>query len=535
MAAAAAALSKASSSSTIFLSALPLIVGRFQRKEGSLVADFVQHIFDEKNGIHFFGIHKKDQMDTSTEKTSKKYTQFKRELARIIGLDPEMPVVQVIGDSVAYSSEGTSRSLKFLETALATDALILYGFTGHEESDGTKCVNAATSHVVTSCGWLARTVGNVVAFHTPTALTSWHCSAPGLEHYIVVYGDDERSKTTGTLFGDDVTTSDFTSDSFFLLEGGVQSFRQVCNALLLGKPVKAINRLRGEKSLGMHKADGLFPYFSAVDFIQYIRNHIEAQPSSVTTEQLNEWKIEYFKTHFLADPERPDYSTKGVLFEEAWKIFLENRLYHRLDLFEITAPISTYITKTVKPEQASIKCYIITGGPGVGKTTLINYLNKEKGEAIVEEAATRIIAEQHAKGVAAPWADGEKFRSAIAALQKADREKIATPALAEKRFFCDRSPVDTFSYAIHLKAAPTDDLVEIVTDSIGRYNPIVFLVENLGLCERTDFRPESLAEALEIEKVLEEGYRALGYRIVRIKPDTIEKRAEAVLATLTAE
>ena len=531
-AAAACSMPTVSSGSDTFLSALPRVVSQFQRKEGRLIAGFAQHITD--SGVHFFGIHKKAQMETSTAETVRKYSQFKRELAGTIGLDPETLVVQVIGDSVAYSPEGTARSLKFLETVLATDSLILYGFTGHEESDGTRCVNAATSDIVTSRGFLGRAVGNVVAFHTPTALKSWHCSGPDLKHYVVVYGDDESSKATGTLFGDDVPTSDFISDTFYLLEGGIQSFRQACNALLLGKPIKAISRLRGERSFGMKTDDSFVPYFSTVDFLQYIREKLREKTSTVTDEQLHEWKNEYFKTHFVADSTRPDYSTKSALLEEAWKIFLEDRLYTHLDLFEVTAAISSYVKEAVKPEQATIKRYIITGGPGVGKTTLINHLRDLKGAAIVEEAATRVIKAEFAAGVTTPWADGEKFRAKIIDLQKEDRAAIARSDLAAKSLFFDRSEVDTISYCSYFGATPTPEIARDVADIVSYYNPIVFLVENLGHCERTDVRPESVEEALKIESAIAESYRALGFQIVRIKAGPVEERAAAVFAALAA-
>lgn len=51
------------------------------------------------------------------------------------------------------------------------------------------------------------------------------------------------------------------------------------------------------------------------------------------------------------------------------------------------------------------KLYVITGGPGVGKTTLLDAL-KNKGLVVVPEDARRIIKEQmQANGEGLPWKD----------------------------------------------------------------------------------------------------------------------------------
>ena len=46
--------------------------------------------------------------------------------------------------------------------------------------------------------------------------------------------------------------------------------------------------------------------------------------------------------------------------------------------------------------------FILTGAPGAGKTSILNAL-AAKGYATVPEAATDVIAQEAAKGIAEPW------------------------------------------------------------------------------------------------------------------------------------
>ena len=79
-----------------------------------------------------------------------------------------------------------------------------------------------------------------------------------------------------------------------------------------------------------------------------------------------------------------------------------------------------------------MKRYILTGTPGSGKTTILRAL-ATRGHAVVEEAATDVIAAAHAAGDPAPerWPE---FVDQIVALQKR-RQLEMTPAGAEMTVF----------------------------------------------------------------------------------------------------
>ena len=104
----------------------------------------------------------------------------------------------------------------------------------------------------------------------------------------------------------------------------------------------------------------------------------------------------------------------------------------------------SFLLRKVKPV---MKRYIVTGAPGAGKTAVIQQLEID-GFAVVEEAATDVIALWQAKGIAEPWTHPE-FIDAIVGLQQS-RERQSAFATHPIQFH-DRSVVCTAALADYLK------------------------------------------------------------------------------------
>lgn len=309
------------------------MIALFQLRKGEVFSDKFQLICDRETGSNFYGIHRDDQM-TDVESTAKRYEEMKSHLLKEMELQPDTLINQVVGDSAAFSPLGTEKAMQFLGSHLSRREAVLYGYTGHAEADGTRCVNAAVSDYVVERGLVKQTIGNLVGFHTPAALESWGCTGPQLSHYIVVYGNDDSKRETGAVFGDDITTSDFLSDRLIMLEGGIQSFRQACNFLLLKRPIVALADLRGDKTCFAKMADGSTKnYFSAPEFLQFIKEGVQGCKQAITDELLEDWYNGYLGARLISDPKRQDYDTKKKLLDDAWALFKAEKLYERLDLF----------------------------------------------------------------------------------------------------------------------------------------------------------------------------------------------------------
>ena len=166
--------------------------------------------------------------------------------------------------------------------------------------------------------------------------------------------------------------------------------------------------------------------------------------------------------------------------------------------------------------------YILTGAPGAGKTALLRLLER-RGHAVVEEAATDVIALEQALGRPEPWTD-PGFIDQIVALQR-QRQRLAGGA------FFDRSPICTWALAEFLGREPSPTLkAEIARiEAEGVYERQVFFVQNLGFVTPTAARRIRHEDALRFEQVHLEAYRRFGYDLVLIPPGDLNGRADQVL------
>ncbi len=167
--------------------------------------------------------------------------------------------------------------------------------------------------------------------------------------------------------------------------------------------------------------------------------------------------------------------------------------------------------------------YILTGAPGAGKTALLRLLER-RGHAVVEEAATDVIALVQALGRDEPWTD-PAFIDRIVALQK-QRQRTAGDG------FFDRSPVCAWALSEFLGFPPSPalraEMARIAAEQI--YEAQVFFIQTLGFVTPTAARRISYEDALRFEQVHLETYRRFGYQLVMIPPGDLEARADQVLA-----
>lgn len=311
----------------------------FQLNQGRRITSHCQHI--QMGKTHYYGVHIDEQMQMHSDPseallaTRQLYQLMKRAVLQQMGLSPDTEVVQVVGNSSPFSVEGTIRAKEFLRAHLPMQAVVLYGYTGYEVADGARCVNAAVSDIMAERNQLQRTIGNLVGFHSPLSLEKWGYTGPELQHYIVVYGDDETCRERGTVFGDDVTTSDFFADRLLVLDGGVQSFRQICNALLLDQQIDVLSGLRTPAKARVTDSNGRStPYFVAAQFLKDITAFIVKKGASFSEEDLRQWYQDYFGPEkcYVADPKKPAFSTKQKLLDEAWALFVRERLDRKLQI-----------------------------------------------------------------------------------------------------------------------------------------------------------------------------------------------------------
>jgi predicted ATPase len=176
--------------------------------------------------------------------------------------------------------------------------------------------------------------------------------------------------------------------------------------------------------------------------------------------------------------------------------------------------------------------YVLTGAPGSGKTAILRQLEQD-GFAVVEEAATDVIALEHALGGAEPSAS-PRFPDRIVTLQR--RREEAAARHGPQTVFLDRSPICTLALSLFL-GHPVSSLLAAEVDlavAERRYGDAVFFVRGQGFVTPTAARRISPADAAAFEKVHEETYRELGYRLIDVAAGPLADRAGLVKRAVVA-
>lgn len=166
--------------------------------------------------------------------------------------------------------------------------------------------------------------------------------------------------------------------------------------------------------------------------------------------------------------------------------------------------------------------YIITGGPGAGKTTLIEALRK-KGFACIAEGARSIIQEQmKSGGDALPWQNVKNFKEML--LTHAIETYTKALETIHKITFFDRSIFDLIAYEQRTDSHLSLNLQEAVKKV--SYNQKVFIAppwEEI-FCNDNE-RKQTYEEAIDVYKSIVKVYSENGFELIELPKTDVESRA----------
>ena len=182
----------------------------------------------------------------------------------------------------------------------------------------------------------------------------------------------------------------------------------------------------------------------------------------------------------------------------------------------------------IATETATTRRYIITGGPGSGKSTLIEALETRGHRCYPEVSRELIRREARRPGGVMPWNDLEAFaRLAFAEMLLQHDHAAQTGDLC----FFDRALPDIFGY-LHQRGLDIPRHY-LETHARCRYQRTVFILPPWPEIYINDTeRPQTLAESKALHAAIRKVYESLGYELIEVPRLPVEARCEFVLGRL---
>lgn len=174
------------------------------------------------------------------------------------------------------------------------------------------------------------------------------------------------------------------------------------------------------------------------------------------------------------------------------------------------------------------KKIVITGGPGTGKSSIINELNK-RGYICFDEISRQVTLEAREKGIEQLFLTEPLLFSELL-LKGRLKQFYDADQYEGVPIFLDRGLPDVLAYMDYFNSDYPIEFVE--TCQNNRYDHVFVLAPWLEIFVSDTVRYENFEQAELIHKHLLNSYKNFGYNLVDVPFETVEKRSDFILNTL---
>ena len=171
------------------------------------------------------------------------------------------------------------------------------------------------------------------------------------------------------------------------------------------------------------------------------------------------------------------------------------------------------------------KKIVITGGPGTGKTTLINELIN-RGYSCMEEISRQVTLQAQKDGIEQLFLEKPLLFSELLLGGRVKQFHDANTNDSDFIFF-DRGIPDVFAYMNYMGSEYPSLFVEKSNDY--KYDQVFIMPPWEEIYITDNERYESFEQALAIYNHLKKGYQSVGYQVIEIPKGTIEFRLKFLL------
>jgi predicted ATPase len=174
------------------------------------------------------------------------------------------------------------------------------------------------------------------------------------------------------------------------------------------------------------------------------------------------------------------------------------------------------------------KLILLIGGPGTGKTTIINQLT-EKGFCCYPEISREVTLAAQKNGTDQLFLSNPLLFSELLLQGRINQFKNAINE-PHKLVFIDRGIPDVLAYMNFIGDIYPNHFETACKNYI--YNKIFVLPVWKEIYISDNERYENLDQAIEIQKHLVETYKKYGYNLIEVPKDTVQNRIDFILENL---
>ncbi|WP_033961711.1 AAA family ATPase [Psychroserpens jangbogonensis] len=171
---------------------------------------------------------------------------------------------------------------------------------------------------------------------------------------------------------------------------------------------------------------------------------------------------------------------------------------------------------------------VITGGPGTGKSSIINELIKREYTCF-EEISRQVTLDARKDGVDQLFLTKPLLFSELL-LEARTKQFIEAESIDENLIFLDRGLPDVVAYMDYAKSDYPKVFDEICNKHV--YNKIFVLAPWQEIFVSDSERYENFDQAVQIHDALLSTYERFGYELIDVPFDSIEKRADFIIDAL---
>lgn len=174
------------------------------------------------------------------------------------------------------------------------------------------------------------------------------------------------------------------------------------------------------------------------------------------------------------------------------------------------------------------KKIVITGGPGTGKSTLINELIR-RGYTCFEEISRQIILDAKKDGIDQLFLTNPLLFSELL-LKGRQQQFLNADMVSSEVVFFDRGLPDVLAYLDYIDNSYPQSFIKTCKDHA--YDTVFVLKPWEAIYKSDNERYENFEQALNIHEHLIKTYQHYNYKLIDVLFDTVENRVDFVLNTL---